>query len=133
MRLARCVGELDGYAELKRTDGSTTVLRVVWRTLPRNGGAGFLLLCPHCDTPRHCVYGWDETAFRIGQTESSGPIGVAALVIGCATLAQPTSPADGANATLPSGGLRLRLKVVPSAGYAREVVIQLAGLCTLSW
>jgi hypothetical protein len=63
VRLARCVGALDGYVELKRNDESTSVLRIVWRTLPRNGGRALFLLCPHCDTPRRFVYGWEWDSF----------------------------------------------------------------------
>jgi hypothetical protein len=33
-----CGKEANDYVELKRTDGSATVLRIVWRILPRNGG-----------------------------------------------------------------------------------------------
>jgi hypothetical protein len=49
----------DNYVELKRTDGSRTVLSIVWRTLPRNGGRAFLLVCSYCKTPRRHVYGWE--------------------------------------------------------------------------
>jgi hypothetical protein len=64
VRLARYVDRHDSSAaqnhvELKRTDGSATVLRIVWRTLPRNGGRVLFLFCPHCDTPRRHVYGWE--------------------------------------------------------------------------
>src|SRR5450432_3604264 len=37
----------DNHVELKRTDGSATVLRIVWRMLPSNGGRALFLLCPH--------------------------------------------------------------------------------------
>lgn len=47
------------YVELKRTNGSITILQVVWRTLPRNGGSALLLRCPYCETPRRHVYGWE--------------------------------------------------------------------------
>jgi hypothetical protein len=47
------------HVELKRTDGSLTVLRFVWRMLPRNGGRALLLVCSYCDTPRRHVYGWE--------------------------------------------------------------------------
>ena len=47
------------YVEIKRTDESTTVLQIVWRMLPRNGGRALFLLCPYCDTPRRHVYGWE--------------------------------------------------------------------------
>lgn len=47
------------YVELKRTSGSTTIVQIVWRTLPRNGGRALLLRCPNCETPRRHVYGWE--------------------------------------------------------------------------
>ncbi len=49
----------DNYVEPKRTDGSLTVLRFVWRRLPRNGGRALLLVCSYCNTPRRHVYGWE--------------------------------------------------------------------------
>jgi len=49
----------DNYVELKRPDGSITVLRFVWRMLPRNSGRAMLLVCPHCKTARRHVYGWE--------------------------------------------------------------------------
>lgn len=61
VRLACCVGPHGSYdhVELQRTDGSVSILRLVWRMLPRNGGRALFLLCPHCDTPRRHVYGWE--------------------------------------------------------------------------
>ncbi len=64
VRLARYVDPHDasaaqGDVELKRTDGSATVLRFVWRMLPRNGGRALLLVCSYCNTPRRQVYGWE--------------------------------------------------------------------------
>jgi hypothetical protein len=64
VRLARYVEPsnsrvTDNYVELKRTDGSVTVLRIVWRMLPRNGGRALLLVCSYCNTPRRHVYGWE--------------------------------------------------------------------------
>jgi hypothetical protein len=56
-------GGFSDLVELKRTDESTTVLRIVWRMLPRNGGRALFLLCPHCDTPRRNVYGWEWDNF----------------------------------------------------------------------
>ena len=53
----------NGYVELKRTDGSITSLRIVWRVLPRNGGRALFLLCPRCDSPRRYVYGWEWDRF----------------------------------------------------------------------
>jgi hypothetical protein len=68
VRLARLVDPHDSRAtanhvELKRTDGSATVLDVTWRTLPRNGGRALLLFCPCCETPRRYVYGWEWNPF----------------------------------------------------------------------
>jgi hypothetical protein len=59
VRVASDVLSKGNYVELKRTDESTTVLRIVWRTLPRNGGQALFLLCPCCETPRRHVYGWE--------------------------------------------------------------------------
>jgi hypothetical protein len=64
VRLARYVEPsnsrvTDDYVELKRTDGSATVLRIVWRMLPRNGGRSLLLVCSYCNAPRRHVYGWE--------------------------------------------------------------------------
>jgi len=58
-----CGREANDYVELKRTDGSATVLRIVWRMLPRNGGRALFLLCPCCETPRRHVYGWEWNRF----------------------------------------------------------------------
>ena len=71
--------------ELKRADESTTILRIIWRTLPRNLRALFLL-CPHCDTPRRHVYGWELDSFSGWSTESGVSIGDAVYVLDCATL-----------------------------------------------
>ena len=53
----------ENFIELKRTDGSVTVLRVVWRMLPRNGGRALFLHCSYCNTPRRHVYGWEWDSF----------------------------------------------------------------------
>jgi hypothetical protein len=68
VRLARYVDPHDSSAtnnhvEIKRTDGSITVLRFVWRMLPRNGGRALLLACSYCNTPRRHVYGWEWDNF----------------------------------------------------------------------
>lgn len=52
-----------GYVQLKRIDGSTAVLGLVWRPLPRNGGRALLLFCPYCQTPRRFFYGWEWDSF----------------------------------------------------------------------
>ncbi len=64
VRLTRYVDPQDSRAannhvEIKRTDGSFTVLRIVWRMLPRNGGRALFLVCSYCNTPRRHVYGWE--------------------------------------------------------------------------
>ena len=53
----------DDYVELKRADGTATILRIVWRMLPRNGGRALLLTCSYCNTPRRHVYGWEWDSF----------------------------------------------------------------------
>jgi hypothetical protein len=58
-----CGREANDYVELKRTDGSTTVLRIVWRMLPRYGGRALFMSCPHCETPHRFVYGWEWDSF----------------------------------------------------------------------
>lgn len=68
VRLGRYIDAHDSHAtnnhvELKRTDGSLTVLRFVWRALPRNGGRALLLVCSYCNTPRRHVYGWEWDRF----------------------------------------------------------------------
>jgi hypothetical protein len=64
VRLASCHDPHDSSAahnhvELKRTDGSITVMRIVWRPLLRNRGRALFPLCPYCDTPRRHAYGWE--------------------------------------------------------------------------
>ena len=68
VRLARYVDPHDRYAshdhvELKRPDGSVTILRFVWEMLPTNGGRALLLVCSYCGTPRRYVYGWEWDNF----------------------------------------------------------------------
>lgn len=76
------------YVELKRTNGSITILQVVWRTLPRNGGSALLLRCPYCETPRRHVYGWEWDSWSgwSNRVRSIYFIGDAALALDCATL-----------------------------------------------
>jgi hypothetical protein len=69
MEVVRLTCHVDhNHVELKRgalisTDCSTTLLEIVWRVLPRNGGRALFLLCPHCNTPRRFVYGWEWDSF----------------------------------------------------------------------
>ncbi len=46
------------YIALKRPNGDYSVLRIVRRMLPRNGGRALFLLCPYCQAPRRALYGW---------------------------------------------------------------------------
>jgi len=46
------------YIKLKRPDGDYSVLRIVWRMLPRNGGRALFLFCPYCQHLCRAVYGW---------------------------------------------------------------------------
>ena len=57
------LGSPDNNVEIKRTDHTKTILRMVWRTLPRNGGRAVFLLCPFCAIPRRFVYGWKWDSF----------------------------------------------------------------------
>jgi len=52
-----------GYVQLKRTDGSTAVLGLVWQPLPRNGGRALLMFCPYCQAPHRLFYGWEWDSF----------------------------------------------------------------------
>jgi hypothetical protein len=68
VRLARYVEPsnsrpIENYVELKRADGGTSVLRITWRLLPRNGGRTLLLICSYCNRPRRHVYGWEWDSF----------------------------------------------------------------------
>src|SRR5215472_7226997 len=42
-RLTCCSSPHSSHVELKRTSGSTTILQIVWRMLPRNGGRAIFL------------------------------------------------------------------------------------------
>jgi hypothetical protein len=84
VRLAQ--GSFSDLVELKRTDESTTVLRIAWRMLPRNGGRALFLLCPHGDTPRRQVYGWEWDSSSGWSNRVRQSIGGAGLVAACATL-----------------------------------------------
>ena len=64
---------VNNHVELKRTDGTATVLRIIWRMLPRNGGRALFLVCSYCGVPRRHVYGWEWDSFsgwsnRVRQT-----------------------------------------------------------------
>jgi hypothetical protein len=48
----------ENYVKLKRMDGDYSVLRIVWRMLPRNGARALFLFCPYCQHFCRAVYGW---------------------------------------------------------------------------
>jgi hypothetical protein len=91
VRLARYVDPHDrraanNHVELKRTDGRATVLRIVWRMLPRNGGRALFLLSRTVTRRAVTSTAGSETALRDGRTQSEGSLGDAALVLDYATL-----------------------------------------------
>ena len=45
--------------EVKRPEGSASYVRVIKRSLPRNGGYAILFSCPICWSPRRALYGWE--------------------------------------------------------------------------
>jgi len=47
-----------GWVEIRRGDGTHTLVQVLERALPRNSGKTPLLLCPECRKPRRALYGW---------------------------------------------------------------------------
>jgi len=87
VRLARYVepsnSRVTDYVELKRIDGSATVLRVVWRMLPRNGGRAFCSSVPTATRRAATSTGGNGTVLRDGRTASGKPVGDAALVPAC--------------------------------------------------
>jgi hypothetical protein len=89
--MAHYVGPRDSRAtnnhvELKRTDGSITVLRIVWRMLPRNGRRALLLVCSYSYTPRRYVYGSWEWGQLFGMVEQSQEYQLAVPVLSSAAL-----------------------------------------------
>jgi hypothetical protein len=79
-----CSARLVGHVELKRADESITVLRIVWRMLPRNGGRA--LSCFARPVTRHAVTSTagSGTVFPDGRTESG--VSVAVPVVRSASL-----------------------------------------------
>jgi len=53
-----------GWIEIKRTNGTHTLVRTVERALPRNGGKALLLVCPYCQQPCRALYGWELNRMR---------------------------------------------------------------------
>jgi hypothetical protein len=48
-----------GAVEIKRHNGTSNLIRTLFRPLPRNGGRVRLLICPYCQTPRRGLHGWE--------------------------------------------------------------------------
>lgn len=57
-----------GWIEVKRPDGTHTLMRTVERPLPRNGGKALLMVCPLCKEPTRALYGWTVNRFRTHST-----------------------------------------------------------------
>jgi hypothetical protein len=86
VRLTCCVAHDSwGHVELKRTDGSTTVLRIVWRTLPRRGGGRCCWNAPTAESRAVTSTVGNGTAFRDGRTELGVAVGDVDLVLDCVT------------------------------------------------
>ena len=90
VRLARYVEPntshvTDDYVVLKRTDGSATVLRIVWRMLPRNGGRRSSCFARTVTRRAVTSTAGSGTVFRDGRTESGVSAGYAVHVLDCAT------------------------------------------------
>jgi hypothetical protein len=48
-----------GWVEVRRPDGTCSLIRTVTHILPRNGGKTRLLICSYCNLPRRAIYGWE--------------------------------------------------------------------------
>jgi hypothetical protein len=48
-----------GWIEVKRTDGTRTMIRTVEHQLLKAGGKTRLFVCPVCNEPRRALYGWE--------------------------------------------------------------------------
>ena len=58
--------ELDwtGWVEIKRTNGSRSLIRTVRHALPRNGGKARFIVCPRCQRLRRALYAWEVDRWR---------------------------------------------------------------------
>jgi hypothetical protein len=54
---------LQGWAEIKRWDGTQIGLRVLTRPLPRHGGKDVLLVCNRCEKQRRMLYGREANKY----------------------------------------------------------------------
>ena len=48
-----------GWVEIRRTDGSRSLVRTIEGPMPRNGGRARFLICPSCHKLRRALYGWE--------------------------------------------------------------------------
>jgi hypothetical protein len=48
-----------GWVEVKRTNGTRSLVQTVKRALPRNGGQARLVVCPNCQRLRRALYAWE--------------------------------------------------------------------------
>jgi hypothetical protein len=48
-----------GWVEVKRTDGTRSLVQTVKHALPRNGGLDRLVICPNCQRLRRALYAWE--------------------------------------------------------------------------
>jgi len=74
MRLSylACGEENTHRVELKRPSGRKTLIDILWRMLPRNGGRSLFLLCPYCNKARRFAYGWEWDSFSRRHNVSQG-------------------------------------------------------------
>ncbi len=54
-----------GWVEVKRADGSRSLIRTVQYAMPRNGGRASLIICPLCQEPRQGLYAWRLNPHRL--------------------------------------------------------------------
>jgi hypothetical protein len=53
-----------GWVEIKRANGTHTLVRTVQRPLPRRAGKALLMICPYCHSARRALYGWQLNLMR---------------------------------------------------------------------
>ena len=54
-----------GWVEVKRADGSRSLIRTVQSPMPRNGGRARLIICPLCQEPKQGLYAWRLNPHRL--------------------------------------------------------------------
>jgi hypothetical protein len=89
VRLAQFIAsgrEANDYVELKRTDESTTVLRIMWRMLPATAGGRSSCFARTVTRRAVTSMAGSGTAFRDGRAESGASAGDAAHAPACVTL-----------------------------------------------